>query len=154
MELFHAWRHAHHRHLGRHDHHHAHHDHDGPTSRLDHLADKIGHRLDLDSIQREHLIKLLANVDQQRQAMRGGALVQDLGGLLAGTTLDRAAAQQLVDARLEAIQAAGPAIIDALAEFYDALDPEQQQVLRFMLRLRQRFAGRFGRGGRGRAGTQ
>lgn len=147
MGLFHAWRHAHHRHLGRHGHHPHHHDHDGPASRLDHLADKISHRLDLDTVQREHLMKLLANVDQQRQAMRGGALMRDLNGLLGGATLDRAAAQQLVDARIEAIQAAGPTIIEALADFYDALDTEQQQVLRFMLRLRQRFAGR-------RAGTQ
>jgi Spy/CpxP family protein refolding chaperone len=145
MGLFHAFRHArhHHHHHGRH---HAGHEHGSETSRLDHLADKISHRLDLSSEQQEHLLKLLANVDQQRQAIRGESVLQDLHGLLAGTTFDRAAAQQLLDARIAAVQAAGPTILEALAEFYDSLDTEQQQVLRFMLRLRQRFAGRHGHG--------
>lgn len=151
MGLFHAWRHAHHRqlhHHGHHGHHRSHHDHDG-TSRLDHLAEKISHRLDLSDTQQEHLLKLLANADQQRQALRGDALLQDLHGLLSGTTLDRATAQQLLDARIATLQAAGPTLIQALADFYDALDAEQQQVLRFVLRLRQRHAGRSERAGFG-----
>jgi hypothetical protein len=49
-----------------------------------------------------------------------------------------------VDTRLAAIQLAVPDLIDALADFYDALDAEQQQALRFVLRVRRRGFGRFG----------
>jgi hypothetical protein len=40
----------------------------------------------------------------------------------------------LLDAKLDALRAAGPGLVTAFAEFFDSLDAEQRQVLRFMMR--------------------
>lgn len=146
MNPFHAFVHAHRRHAHHGGHHHPHHGGD-ETSFADRLAAKLSRRLDLNDDQQARLQTLLLALRQQRQALRREALFQDITGLLAGSTLDRAATRQLVDERLATAQAAVPALIDALADFYDALDAEQQQALRFVLRLRRRGFGRFGRRG-------
>lgn len=146
MNPFHALVHAHRRHSAHHHHHHHHGREDG-AGFADHLAAKLGRRLDLNETQQARLGTLLSALQQQRQAWRRDALFQDITGLLAASTLDRTATRQLVDERLATAQAAVPALIDALADFYDALDAEQQQALRFVLRLRQRGFGRFGRHG-------
>lgn len=165
MSLFHALvrahRHASHErhgphaggHHGHHHHaHHAHHGHgrfDGDAADLvELLADRISQRLDLNDEQEARLARLLAAAQQQRQALRRDVLVPELRDLLAGTTLDREAARLLLSERIAAVQDAAPALIDALADFFDALDAEQQQVLRFMLRLKRRGWGRPDRGGR------
>lgn len=137
MNPFHAFVHAH-----RHHAHDRHHGDDRASSFADHLAAKLSHRLDLGDEQQARLETLLSALQQQRQALRRDALFQDITGLLAGATLDRAATRQLVDERLATAQAAVPALIDALADFYDALDAEQQQALRFVLRQRRRGFGR------------
>lgn len=147
MNPFHAFVHAHRRHAHHGGHHHHHHHGGGEASFADHLAAKLSRRLDLNDEQQAKLQTLLAALRQQRQALRRDALFQDVTGLLAGSILDRAATRQLVDERLATAQAAVPALIDALADFYDALDAEQQQALRFVLRLRRRGFGRFGRRG-------
>jgi Spy/CpxP family protein refolding chaperone len=152
MSLFHALvragRRAHHDHHG----HHAHHGHsrfDGDAADLvELLADRICQRLDLNAEQEARLARLLAAAQQQRQALRRDVLVPELRDLLADATLDREAARLLLSERIAAVQAAAPALIDALADFFDALDAEQQQVLRFMLRLKRRGWGRPGRGER------
>ncbi|MGH6645765.1 Spy/CpxP family protein refolding chaperone [Aquabacterium sp.] len=143
MNPFHALVHAHRRHSAHHHHRHE----DGASSFADHLAGKLSHRLDLNGEQQAKLETLLSAVQQQRQALRREALFEDITGLLAGSTLDRAATRQLVDERLATAQAAVPALVDALADFYDTLDAEQQQALRFVMRLRRRGFGRFGRRG-------
>lgn len=159
MSLFHALvragRRAHHDH-------HRHHGHsrfDGDAADLiDLLADRISQRLDLNAEQEARLSRLLAAAQQQRQALRRDVLVPELRDLLADGTLDREAARLLLSERIAAVQMAAPALIDALADFFDALDGEQQQVLRFMLRLKHRGWGRPGRGDRwdrtGREGRQ
>lgn len=169
MSLFHALvrahRHASHERHGRHfgghfdhrgphghHHHHAHHGRDrfdGDAADLvELLADRISQRLDLSDEQEARLARLLAAAQQQRQALRRDVLVPELRDLLAGTTLDRESARLLLSERIAAVQAAAPAMIDALADFFDALDAEQQQVLRFMLRLKRRGWGRASREGR------
>ena len=162
MSLFHALvrahRHASHERHGRHfgghpgHHHHGYHGHgrfDGDAADLvELLADRISQRLDLNDEQEARLARLLAAAQQQRQALRRDVLVPELRDLLAGTTLDREAARLLLSERIAAVQAAAPALIDALADFFDALDAEQQQVLRFMLRLKRRGWGRAGRDSR------
>lgn len=161
MSLFHALvrahRHAYHERHGRHlgGHHHGHHGHhhghghgrfDGDAADLvELLADRISQRLDLTDEQEARLARLLAAAQQQRQALRRDVLVPELRELLAGTTLDREATRLLLSERIAAVQDAAPVLIDALADFFDALDAEQQQVLRFMLRLKRRGWGRAGR---------
>jgi Spy/CpxP family protein refolding chaperone len=149
MNPFHALVHAHRRHA----HHRAcdegrgHHRQGDASAFAEHLAAKLGRRLDLNDQQQAKLEALLSALQQQRQALRRDALFQDITGLLAGSTLDRTATRQLVGERLATAQAAVPALVDALADFYDALDAEQQQALRFVMRLRRRGFGRFGRHG-------
>jgi hypothetical protein len=157
MSLFHALaragRRAHHDHHGHHGHHHHfHHGHsrfDGDAADLvELLADRISQRLDLNAEQEARLARLLAAAQQQRQALRRDVLVPELRDRLAEATMDREAARLLLSERIAAVQAAAPALIDALADFFDALDAEQQLVLRFMLRLKRRGWGRPGRGDR------
>ncbi|HIV69493.1 MAG TPA: Spy/CpxP family protein refolding chaperone [Candidatus Aquabacterium excrementipullorum] len=172
MSLFHALvrahRHASHERHGRHvgghhgghhghpGHHHFHHGRfDGDAADLvELLADRISQRLDLNDEQEARLARLLAAAQQQRQALRRDGLVPELRDLLAGATLDREATRLLLSERIAAVQAAAPALIDALADFFDALDAEQQQVLRFMLRLKRRGWGRAGRGDRSDRGER
>lgn len=85
---------------------------------------------------------MLTGLQAQREALRGNSLMLDAQRLLSGASLDRAAAQSMLDARIASAQAAAPALVTALADFYDALDTEQQQVLRFLLRLGQRGRGK------------
>ena len=57
-----------------------------------------------------------------------------------GERFDKARAQALVDEKTHAIRAGSPGTIDALADFYDSLKPEQQAKLR-------EFMDKRGRGG-------
>lgn len=134
MNFFRRW-HAHHEfrhHLG-HDPHghrfgrHAH-------GFAEHLASRVGAKLDLDDAQQRRLEACLGQLQQQRDAIRGLARGPELAGLIAGEQFPRESAQQLLDARLDALRAGGPALLASFADFFDALDGEQRQVLRFMLR--------------------
>lgn len=147
-------RHWHHRHHHAHPfhpfHHHAfrHHPHHGTErhgerardhalhgDRLGAWLDGLGERLDLDSHQLALLGELQARLREQRHALRAG--FGGLDDLIASENFDRAGAQQHLDARLDALRTAGPGLIAALAEFFDSLDFEQQQALRFVMRLRR-----------------
>lgn len=149
-----------------HDHHHGHwhgHAHCGPgdshfgdeASRIERIAGKITGRLDLNETQQERLVGLLECLQQQRQAIKNVDLAKDIGALIGGERLDREAAKAWVEQRIQSLQTASPVVLTALADFYDALDAEQQQVLRFLLRMRGRFGskfgGKFGAGRRGHA---
>ncbi|MCH7345917.1 Spy/CpxP family protein refolding chaperone [Pelomonas sp. CA6] len=103
------------------------------------LLERVGAALDLDAGQRERLAELLDQLQRQRRALKSLAGGPEIPALLAGDSFARDEAQRLFDARLDALRAAGPALVAALGDFFDALDFEQQQALRFMLRrLRQR----------------
>ena len=144
MNLFRRW-HAHHE--FRHHFGHGHHGHHGhPFGHhadahgfADHLLARVSAKLDLDDEQQRRLAAWFAQLQHQRQALKGLASGPELAGLIAGEQFPRESAQQLLDAKLDALRAAGPGVIGAFADFFDALDGEQRQVLRFMMR-------RFGRG--------
>lgn len=136
MNFFRRW-HAHHE--FRHHFGHGHHGH--PFGRhadaggfAEHLVDRAAAKLDLDDEQRGRLAAWVAQLQQQRQALKGLARGPELVGLLAGEQFPRESAQQLLDAKLDTLRAAGPGVIGAFADFFDALDAEQRQVLRFMMR--------------------
>jgi Spy/CpxP family protein refolding chaperone len=146
MSFFHRFS-RHHEHHARH--HCGRHGHDD-ASHIEHLADRISGRLDLNEAQQDKLVSLLESLQAQRAAIRNVDFAKDLGAMIQGERIDRAAAQAWIDQRMQSLQTAAPTVLGALADFYDALDTEQQQALRFMLRMRggwaRRFAGRFGRG--------
>lgn len=129
--------------FGRHHHDHGHHHHarhgfgwDGDFV-MDRLMAKASRRLDLNPAQRLALRQLLELLQQQREALKGGSARQELADLLGGASFDRAAAQSLWDDRLQTLRDGGPALIAAIADFFDALDADQQQLLRFMIRPRR-----------------
>lgn len=66
--------------------------------------------------------------------MKGMARGPELAGLVAGEQFPRDSAQQMLNAKLDVVRAAGPGLIGAFADFFDSLDSEQRQVLRFMMR--------------------
>lgn len=102
------------------------------------MIDKVSSRLELDDAQKAKLGALADQLRAQRQAlMAGGDPRADIQSLVAGNTFDRAKAKALVDAKTGAIQARSPEVIAALGDFYDSLNPEQQQKVRdFMQRGR------------------
>lgn len=128
------------RHHHDHGHHHAHHGFsrgwDGDFV-MDRLMAKASRRLDLNPAQQLALRQLLELLQQQREALKGGSARQELADLLSGASFDRAAAQSLWDDRLQTLRDGGPALIAAVADFFDALDADQQQLLRFMIRPRR-----------------
>ncbi|MBV8379275.1 MAG: Spy/CpxP family protein refolding chaperone [Paucibacter sp.] len=136
-----------------HHHHHGHHGHD-EGSRLEHMAEHVAARLDLDDAQQDKLTDLLEALWAQRAAVKSPDLVKDLAGVIQGERLDRDAARALAEQRIAALQAGVTPVLDALGGFYDSLDAEQQQAVRFMLRMRGRFGGRFGDRSRDRGGRR
>jgi len=134
MNFFRRW-HAHHE-----FHHHFGHGHHGPHlgRRADGFAhllmDRVGAKLDLDDEQQRRFAAWIEQIQKQRDAMKGMARGPELANLIAGEQFPRESAQQLLDAKLDAARAAGPGLIGAFADFFDSLDSEQRQVLRFMMR--------------------
>jgi periplasmic protein CpxP/Spy len=102
------------------------------------LIDRAGRELQLDDAQKERLGLLFDRLDEQRRALAGtgadprAALQQ----LVAGERFDRERAAALVGEKTEAVRLKSPGVIAAAADFYDALNPEQQAKLRDFLARR------------------
>jgi len=136
MNFLRRW-HAHHefRHHFGHGHHgHPFGRHTDDGSFADHLVSRVGAKLDLDNEQRQLLAAWFSQLQSQREALKSMARGPELVGLLAGEQFPRQSAEQLLDAKLEALRSAGPGVIGAFGDFFDSLDAEQRQVLRFMMR--------------------
>jgi len=103
---------------------------------LEHIVHRASRKLDLNENQQTLLATLLKELQTQRAAMKSG--LPDLKNLLSGETFDRTAATQMLDSRLDALRAAGPGVINAAGDFFDSLDAEQKQALRFVMRTRSR----------------
>ncbi|MDQ2780460.1 MAG: Spy/CpxP family protein refolding chaperone [Pseudomonadota bacterium] len=98
------------------------------------MVDRVGSKLDLDAAQRGRLATVGETLRAQRQALMAGSDPRtELQSLISGPSFDRARAGALASAKLTALQTGSPAVIDALADFYDSLNPKQQaQVREFM----------------------
>ncbi|MDP4299261.1 Spy/CpxP family protein refolding chaperone [Leptothrix discophora] len=137
--------------------------HHGPMSDADHqkmrerMLERATNRLKLDEAQKQRLGKLMDALHAQHQALQPeGAAAPKAGdakpagprdewqALIAGNRFDKARAQQLADAKAQAIQKSSPAVIAAAADFFDNLKPEQQTQVREYL---ARGAGRGGHDG-------
>lgn len=109
----------------------GHHRHD-PEQRAERIIEKVTEELELTQEQqaklgavRDEFISTGKEMRKDRKQARAEFL-----GLLEQPQLDRARAQTLVNQRLDAIRDHSPQIINALADFYDSLTPEQQKELR------------------------
>ena len=126
----------------------SHSHHRGPMTEADivqlreRFIDKAAGKLDLDAAQKARLATLADALQAQRSALMpaaGGAPKAELQALIAGPAFDRTKAQALVDAKTAAVRDKAPAVVTAMADFYDSLRPEQQQKLRDMLSKGRRW---------------
>ncbi len=109
-------------------------DDDAPDRWRERVVDRVAHRLGLDDEQRERFGLLYERLRELRQALRGRSdLRKDIGSLVQDGAFDRWYAQDLVNARIQALRDKSPLVISAMAEFYDALRPAQQQKVRDLL---------------------
>ncbi len=116
-------------------------------SRIERVQDRALHkatkRLELNASQQSEFTALTAQLATEALALRDMHRTwrDDLQGMM-GETMDREAAKAYVAERIAQLSNAQPAMIDAMADFYDTLDATQQEELREMLERR----GRKGRG--------
>lgn len=100
---------------------------------------RISNKLDLDEAQRTKLNILADKLEAQRALLAGAGSGprSDMAGLLASERFDRVRAQSLLDEKTRAVQAMGPEVINAMGDFYDSLNTQQQQKVRERLQGRQ-----------------
>jgi periplasmic protein CpxP/Spy len=115
-----------------------------------HMLAHIGKKLDLDANQAAKL-KVLGDlmVAQHTPSAAGADPHAAMGALIAGNTFDRAGATQLMNQHIARMQANGPAMINAIGDFYDSLNTTQQQEVRDLAAHHHGF---FGIGGMGEMG--
>jgi Spy/CpxP family protein refolding chaperone len=98
------------------------------------FVDRMSGRLQLDAAQQARLGLLFDRLQAQRLALRGPADWRaDLHTLVKDDTFDRWHAQDLLNARTQALREHGPQVIAAMADFYDGLQPAQQDRARGLL---------------------
>jgi Spy/CpxP family protein refolding chaperone len=96
------------------------------------LLERAGRELQLDDAQKLKLGVVFDRLREQRNAFVGSTQNPraEMRALVSGERFDKAKARELVDAKTNAIRNGSPQTIDALADFYDSLKPEQQARLR------------------------
>jgi Spy/CpxP family protein refolding chaperone len=111
------------------------------AQKRDKMVDKVAGRLDLNAEQKKHLQTLGDTLYAQRTALIGQT--QDpraeMKALVAGDKFDAVRAQALITDKTTALQSKSPEVIAALAEFYNSLNPAQQQKLRDFMDGRGRW---------------
>ena len=106
------------------------------------MIDYAGKKLDLNDAQKQRLNVLGDTLREQRTALVGKTEVRaELQSLVAGTTMDRVKAQALVEEKTGALRSKSPEVIAAAADFYDSLNPAQQQQVRDLMQRRKGWRG-------------
>ena len=112
------------------------------VARQSKIVDYASKKLDLNEMQKQRLSVLGDKLREQRTALMGqGDMRADMQSLVAGTTLDKAKAQALVEAKTAAVRGKSPEVITAAADFYDSLNPAQQQQVRELMQRRRGHGG-------------
>lgn len=108
------------------------------------VIERVSSKLDLTEAQKQKLGVVADELIAQRKAMRGDGTDprSELKALIAGDKFDRSRAESLLVQKTEVVQAGGPKMIAALADFYDSLNPEQQKQVREKLEKRRGWWGR------------
>ncbi len=109
------------------------------------VIEKASRKLDLNEAQKQKLGSLADALLAARTAVRGtdGEPRAQFKALIAGSSFDRGAAENLLAGKTGQVQNQGPKVIAALGDFFDSLNPTQQQQLREFM---DRRGGRWGRG--------
>ena len=102
------------------------------AQKRDKMVDKAASKLDLNADQKARLTKLGDKLFEQRTALIGQTKDPraEMKALVAGDKFDAARAQSLINDKTAALQAKSPEVIAALADFYNSLNPAQQQKVR------------------------
>ncbi len=118
------------------------------TQMRERFIDKASRELALDAAQKAKLGLLADAIKAQRSALVGDVANPatnprtELAALIAGSQFDRSRAQALVDGKTGALRDKAPAVVAAMADFFDSLQPAQQQKVRdFMARGRGHWRG-------------
>lgn len=109
-----------------------------PNAQL--LADAAlwAEKLDLDAVQQRYLASLLGQLGELLRSWHAWWLEPARHACVAAENLDRARLLADFEAQLARQRRAAPQLIEALADFFEGLDFEQQQALRFALRRSRR----------------
>jgi Spy/CpxP family protein refolding chaperone len=107
------------------------------------LIDRAADELKLDEAQKQRLGVLFDKMNEQRSALVGSTPNPraDFTQLIAGDKFDRNRASALVQEKTGAVTAKSPEVIAAAADFYDALNAEQQARVRELLNKRGGWRG-------------
>lgn len=102
------------------------------AQKRDKMVDRAASKLDLNQDQKKRLAVLGDKLYEQRTALIGPTKDPraEMKALVAGAKFDAARAQALVTEKTTALQTKSPEVIAALADFYDSLNPAQQQKVR------------------------
>ncbi|WP_332748521.1 Spy/CpxP family protein refolding chaperone [Hydrogenophaga sp.] len=128
----------------------GHHEH-GPMS-AEHMTEmrgkvieRVTKKLDLNADQQQKLGVLADKLQAQRTAFIGQTTDPraEVRALVAGDKFDRARALSLLDEKTRVVQVSSPEVINAMADFYDSLNPAQQAEVRERMQKRK---GWFSRG--------
>ncbi|WP_010465699.1 Spy/CpxP family protein refolding chaperone [Acidovorax radicis] len=108
------------------------------------VVERVSSKLDLNDAQKLKLNVLADKMEAQRTAFIGKAADPraEMQAIVAGATFDRVRAQTLLEEKTRAVQANSPEVISALADFYDSLNPDQQQKVRELMQRRKGWMAR------------
>lgn len=108
------------------------------------VVERVSSKLDLNDAQKAKLNVLADKMEVQRTAFIGKTADPraEMQALVAGEKFDRTRAQTLLDEKTRAVQTSSPEVISALADFYDSLNPEQQQKVRELMQRRKGWMAR------------
>lgn len=108
------------------------------------VVERVSSKLDLNDAQKQKLNVLADKMEAQRTAFMGKATDPraEMQAIVSGDKFDRARAQTLLEEKTRAVQTNSPEVINALADFYDSLNSEQQQKVRDVMQRRKGWMGR------------
>lgn len=121
------------------------HGHADPARMKQQMVERIGSRLALNEAQKARLGTLADSLLAERAALAQGSDPRaEMKALVAGPTFDRTRAGALLSQKITALQSGAPAVLTAMADFYDGLDPAQQTQVRDFLAAHHGHGGREG----------
>jgi Spy/CpxP family protein refolding chaperone len=111
------------------------------AQKRDKMVDRVASKLDLNEDQKKRLTTLGDKLYEQRTALVGQTKDPraEMKALVAGDKFDTARAQTLINDKTAALQTKSPEVIAALADFYNSLNPAQQQKVRDYMEGRGRW---------------
>lgn len=119
-----------------------------PAQMKQQMVERIGSRLALNEAQKARLGTLADSLLAQRAALAQGSDPRtEMRLLVAGPNFDRARAGALLSNKIAALQTGAPAVLTAMADFYDGLDATQQTKVRDFLAAHHRHSERDGQRG-------